>query len=379
MQTEKTYHAAIIGGGLAGLATAIQLADAGYDVILFEKEKYPFHRVCGEYISFESWNFLEELGVPLSDMQLPHITKLLVSSPGGKMIDQSLPFGGFGISRYFLDSLMAKIARRKGVELLEETKVNDVVYHDGFFSVETAAGVYKALACCGGFGKKSNLDVQWKRGFVLHKPNKLNNYIGVKYHITCDFPQDSIALHNFDNGYCGISKVEDNKYCLCYLTVAENLSRCGNSIPEMERRILCQNPHLKKIFSTAKFLLPEPVTIAQISFEKKSLIENHILMAGDAAGMITPLCGNGMSMALHAAKIAFLQMQQFLEGQLTREQMEKQYILQWNAAFAARMKTGRIIQYFFGKPSLTNLFISTMKPFPSLINKLIRKTHGAAY
>ena len=80
MTTAHTYDAAIIGGGLAGLCLSIQLAREGHRVILFEKEKYPFHKVCGEYISFECWNFLEEIGVPLSDWHLPHINNLLVSS-----------------------------------------------------------------------------------------------------------------------------------------------------------------------------------------------------------------------------------------------------------------------------------------------------------
>ncbi len=43
--------AAIIGGGLAGLSLSIQLAKAGFKVVLFEKEKYPYHKVCGEYLS----------------------------------------------------------------------------------------------------------------------------------------------------------------------------------------------------------------------------------------------------------------------------------------------------------------------------------------
>src|SRR5437762_11749601 len=77
------YDTAIIGGGLAGLALAIQLAKENFRVIVFEKEIYPFHRVCGEYISFECWNFLESLGYPLSDMDLPAIKQLPVSSPNG--------------------------------------------------------------------------------------------------------------------------------------------------------------------------------------------------------------------------------------------------------------------------------------------------------
>ena len=106
------YDVAIAGGGLAGLALSIQCAQSGYRTVLFEKEKYPFHKVCGEYISFESWNFLEELGVPLSQMNLPIIRRLLVTAPNGKELEQSLPLGGFGISRYKLDAILAEISRQ---------------------------------------------------------------------------------------------------------------------------------------------------------------------------------------------------------------------------------------------------------------------------
>ena len=56
MELNDQYDVAIIGGGLAGLSSAIELRLAGYDVILFEQEKYPFHKVCGEYVSLESIN-----------------------------------------------------------------------------------------------------------------------------------------------------------------------------------------------------------------------------------------------------------------------------------------------------------------------------------
>src|SRR5919107_6147468 len=76
--------ACIIGGGLAGLSLSIQLAKAGHKVILFEKEKYPFHKVCGEYISMESWNFLKRLGVHLEEFNLPVIKNLTISDAHGK-------------------------------------------------------------------------------------------------------------------------------------------------------------------------------------------------------------------------------------------------------------------------------------------------------
>src|SRR4029078_7876177 len=181
---------------------------------------------------------------------------------------------------------------------------------------------------------------------------KLNNYVGVKYHIQTNFPADTIALHNFQDGYCGISKIEHDKYCLCYLTTASNIQRNNNSIKETEQKVLCTNPHLKKIFEESKFLYDAPLTISQISFDKKSQVEDHSIMIGDAAGMITPLCGNGMSMALHASKIASGLIDQFLQNKISRSLMEKMYIKQWNRQFGRRLKIGRIVQRLFGRSYL---------------------------
>ena len=376
MDEPKKYDACIIGGGLAGLALSIQLAELGYVVALFEKEQYPFHKVCGEYISLESWNFIEELGYPLSDMQLPVITKLMVSAPNGNKLEQDLPLGGFGISRFKLDAGLKEIALANKVTVFENCKVTDVAFINDSFHIQTSNGKFTSRVCCGSFGKRSNLDVKWNREFINQKTNKLNNYIGVKYHIKTNFADHIIALHNFKNGYCGISKIEDDKYCLCYLTNAENLKANNNSIAEMERNVLQQNPHLQNIFTNCKILYDSPVTISQISFDRKTQIENHILLLGDAAGMITPLCGNGMSMALHGSKIAAGFIHSFLSEEISREEMETGYTNQWKLTFGRRLKAGRIIQAMFGKVWVTNFFISIMKKSNALTKALIKQTHG---
>jgi len=379
MSQSPPYDIAIIGGGLAGLALSIQSARAGYKTILFEREIYPFHKVCGEYISHESWNFLEDLGIPLSDMHLPQISRVMISAPNGKYIEHPLPLGGFGISRYTLDALLAGIARREGVQVREDTRVMDVVYRNNRFVVFTNKGEMESMVVAGTFGKRSNLDVKWKRQFTKKRVNKLNHYVGVKYHIRVTHPSDLIALHNFKNGYCGISQIEDNKYCLCYLTTAQNLHRNKNDIRLAEKNILMKNPFLEQLFSTAQFLYEEPVTISRISFNKKTQVENHVLLIGDAAGMITPLCGNGMSMALHGSKLAFEQINDFLKGTINRFDMEQQYTQQWEKHFGRRLITGRILQRFFGNAYLTNFLIALVKPFPKLATYLISLTHGQPF
>jgi flavin-dependent dehydrogenase len=379
MDNESTYDIAIVGGGLAGLSLSIQAAKNGYRVILFEKEKYPFHKVCGEYISLESWDFMEELGLPLSEMNLPVIRKLIVSAPNGKTLEHMLPLGGFGISRFKLDAMLALIAKNLGVEIKEETKIQNIVFENNQYTITGSGFSINALTAAGAFGKRSNIDTQWRRKFVRQKPNKLNNYVGVKYHIEYDFPDDTIALHNFKNGYCGISRIEDGKYCLCYLTTAKNLGASNNDIKKMESDILSKNPFLKSIFTEARYLTESPAVISQISFSEKTQVENHLLMAGDAAGMITPLCGNGMSMAMHASKIAFAIIKRYMEKSITLNEMENEYQQEWNYHFQNRLKTGRVIQRFFGSPVLSNLLISSLKPFPGLVNTIISKTHGQPF
>ena len=379
VRERRHYDVAVIGGGLAGLALSIQSAREGYTTILFEKEKYPFHKVCGEYISFESWNFLEDLGIPLSQMNLPIIRRLLVTAPNGKELEQDLPLGGFGISRYKLDSMLADIARHHGVDIMEETKVNDISFDEKAFSVQFSPFSIHSHVAVGAYGKRSNLDVRWKRRFIARKQNKLNNHIAVKYHVKTSWPDDLIALHNFKDGYCGISKVEDEKFCVCYLTTAKNLEQSGNSIRQLEEQILFRNPHLKKLFTCSELTSESPVTISQISFSKKTQVEHHVLMAGDAAGMITPLCGNGMSMALHGSKIAFGQIHLFLQNKIPRWQMEQDYADNWQKQFGSRLRTGRMIQHFFGSQTLSNLLISSLRPYPQLTRKLIAQTHGQPF
>ncbi len=379
IESNSTYDVAIIGGGLAGLTLAIQSADAGYRTILFEKENYPFHKVCGEYISMESYQFLLQCGVPLKDWNLPLISQLQISDCAGRSYEFSLTLGGFGISRYKLDHALAMIAKQKGVELYAMTKVEDVIFQDDLFHIHTQNNRYTAKFVAGSFGKRSNLDVKWKRNFFLKGKNRLNNYIGVKYHVKYDIDSRLIGLHNFKNGYCGISRIEDDQCCVCYLTTADELSNAGNTIEKLESKILSQNQVLADIFSKAQFLYDKPLTIAQISFDRKRQVENHVLMLGDAAGLITPLCGNGMSMAMHASTLVFHNMKLFLDGVISREQMEKQYTKVWKTQFSKRLAIGRVVQSFFGNPFLTRIFLYAMSKLPKLAHWLIRQTHGTPF
>ena len=375
MEHLPEYDVAIVGGGLAGLAASILLCKSGYSVVLFEKEAYPFHKVCGEYISLESRGFLCSLGLPLDEWDLPQIDTLHLSAPNGTVFRTRLPLGGFGVSRYKLDSELARIAKSLGVHLLENTKV-DSIEEGETFTLCFQRQQTRARLCFAAYGKRSNLDVKWNRPFLQKQDKRLNNFVGVKYHIKTDWPPNVIGLHNFEDGYCGISKIEEDKYCLCYLTRAANLKKNGSSIETMEENILFRNPHLEKILKTSSFEKEFPVTISQISFAPKSKVERGVLMLGDTAGMITPLCGNGMSIALHTAKMAAQFGNAFLQQRIPKAALEHRYTLQWQRRFATRLQAGRVLQTFFGSNRMSNLFVGVFQKMPFLARPVIRLTHG---
>ena len=374
----KQYDISIIGGGLAGLTLAIQMADAGYSCVLFEKNKYPFHKVCGEYISKESWGFIERLGLDLGSMSLPQIHRLQVSSPAGKLLKHRLDLGGFGISRHLLDSKLAEIAKAKGIVVFDDCRVNDIAFSEEKFRIETTQGTFGSVICAGAWGKKSNLDTKLNRGFTKEKRSD-KNYIGIKYHVRIDFPPDLIELHNFENGYCGISKIEENNYCLCYLSDSENLKRYKGDVKKMEQEVLMKNPFLKKYFNEAQFLFEEPLAISNIKIGYKNAVEDHILMIGDTAGNIAPLSGNGMSMAMRSSFHLNKLLAGYFNKKITRRELEHQYEHFWRSHFKKRVQFSGFLQKLLKNERMTNFAISFLKLFPFLRKAVVRSTHGNSF
>jgi flavin-dependent dehydrogenase len=366
----------IVGGGLAGLFNALMLNRAGLQVTLIEKKTYPFHRVCGEYISNEVLPFLAQLGIDVQALGASSIKRLQVTATSGAIFSQNLDLGGFGISRYTLDNYLYQKCMAEGVKFMLDTRVDDIRFVNNAFEVVVAHDKLTAPLVIGAFGKRSNLDSKLKRAFFFrHSP-----YVGIKMHARLDFPDDMIQLNSFKNGYCGVSKVEDNRYCICSLAHRNDLRREG-SLEALQYNIINQNPYQKEIFQQAELLWDKPEVINEISFEKKQPVENHIFMSGDTAGMIAPLCGNGMTMAIHSAKIlSEIIIRHYQPGRpfnvQHRNQLEQMYRQAWNAQFARRLLRGRQLQHLFGSNRLMHMAIQTLNRVPVIANWLVKQTHG---
>lgn len=367
-----TSDIVIVGGGLAGLTSAIHLSRAGLQVTVIERNAYPKHKVCGEYISNEVLPYLQHLNADPITLGAKRIERFLLSTTRGKISEAQLPLGGFSISRYTLDHFLARKAIENGCTIIEDS-VADIHYADDRFRVVLKEGQeWETGIAIGAFGKRSNMDVKLKRPFIRNR----SPFVAVKTHMKGDFPEDLVALHNFEGGYCGVSQVENGNLNVCYIANYEHFKRYRNT-EAFQQEVLYKNPHLRSIFENSVPVFEQPLSISQISFSNKSTVEGHVLMCGDAAGMIHPLCGNGMAMAIRSAKI----LSELIIGHqqkrvLSRKQLEEEYDQQWNKEFKKRITTGRILQNFFGKDNLSRVMMYGVTHIPGVLPAIIKQTHG---
>lgn len=323
----------------------------------------------------ESWGFLTRLGIPLATLDLPQIDEVHITAPGGATLTRPLKLGGFGISRYHLEELLCERVRQAGALLRDGVSVQTVQKEGDAFAVGLATGeTVHARLVCGAWGRLANLDRQLERSF-LQTPAP---WVGVKYHVPAAVvPAHRVELHNFRGGYCGTSRIEGERACLCYLTRAERLREAGG-IEALEQEIMRENAALVPLLSAPR-LWDKPLTVSQVRFAAKSPVVAHILLLGDAAGAIAPLCGNGMSLSLRASALLGILVPRYMRGELTRSALEEAYAQQWRQGMGERIRMGAGLQRLFGKPRLTAWALQTLSRWPRLADAVVSRTHGQPF
>ena len=370
------YDVTIVGGGLGGLIASILLSEKGLNVLLLEKKQYPFHRVCGEYISNEVIPFLESHDIYPSELDPVAIDKLLISSVSGSFFKTQLDLGGFGLSRYAFDNWLATKARSLGVTLMEKTTVSSIDKNNHWTVSTTSGEQYHSNLVISAHGKRAKLDQQLKRNLLQSR----SPYVGVKYHITSNLDNHTIALHNFVGGYCGVSRIESNKFNICYLAHRDQIKKYKH-LPEFEHQVVLRNPHLREIWDNSEFLFDKPEVINEITFRAKEPVLNGIIMIGDSAGMITPLAGNGMAMAIRSAALASKAiLDHYHPDGINEDQITSQYQNIWRKHYQFHLAKGRVIQKALFSSSLSSSFaVFIGRFFKNITNSIIEQTHGEPF
>ncbi|SMP21364.1 Dehydrogenase (flavoprotein) [Muriicola jejuensis] len=365
------YDVICIGGGLAGLTASIHLRKEGHSVLVLEKESYPHHKVCGEYLSKEVLPYLSSLDIDLpSEVE---IDTLEFSTPKDHTLKIELPLGAIGISRFTLDHTLYLRAFSAGVEFSFCT-VTSVDFDKDLFTVGTHTGeLYSAPYVLGAYGKRSGIDRYLARPFMDAK----SPWLAVKAHYHYPgFPPNLVGLHSFEGGYAGLSMTESKAVNFCYLVSYDRFQKIRD-IDQFNNSIVAKNPRLAQFLQESQILFDRPLTIAQVSFASKKPVEGHIIMCGDTAGLIHPLCGNGMAMAIHSAKIASELLNRQLRAEKPdRKRLEKDYSRLWNKTFGQRIRAGQYLQRLLLSSAATGILFNIASRSPGTLKRIISRTHG---
>lgn len=289
----STYDLAIIGGGPAGCAAAITAARAGLGTILFERGHYPRHKVCGEFISFESHQLLEDLlGRDSHLLQTsPTISRARMFSERS-FVEFELPSHAWSITRHDLDFALWNAAVASNVDCQQSATVESICQTDREFKLVWSGhscppATITARSVINAAGRWSN----------LHRPTEVSTprWIGIKAHFSGEQAPASTDIYFFQGGYCGVQPIANgqvNASAMVRSDVATSIEQVFAAHPDLWRRSRNWDT-TTDVITTSPLIHAAPVPVT-----------NGVLNAGDAAGFIDPFLGDGISLALRTGVLA---------------------------------------------------------------------------
>lgn len=374
------HEIAIIGGGPSGSTAAVYLANFGFDVCLIEKKIFPREILCGEFLSREVVKNLKELNLFNNFLNLnPNPMSSFAMFYDKKEISTQLDFQAYGLKRSAFDNLLLMNAKAKGVKVYQPYEVSEIIKENNNYKLSLKSSVNSSQMInsryvIAAYGKRNHLDAKLNRKFISYK----SNLDGIKYHVNKKFLRnvndDQIQIFTANGIYCGVNSVSNEEATFCFLedragissTPAQSLERLANS-----------NSSFKSLFSLGienVFLSNRVYGSGDIFFGRRNKVENGIFMIGDAAQVIAPLAGDGISMAMDSAKLLANLFNDKKQKNISDADLYEMYNRKWQKCFERRLKTALFIQKVLFNKVGRRISLSSLQYFPQALNYFIKNT-----
>jgi flavin-dependent dehydrogenase len=368
---------AIAGGGPAGSFAALLLARAGARVRVFERARFPRPKLCGDTLNPGALAVL----APHVDMatlieQSDPIEGMLLTGPGGVQVAGRYGAGisGRAISRAALDHWLLAHAIDAGAIVEEGAIVKDATMANGRVAGLALAGVggtrvgHPARLVIAADGRRSAVAVA--RG-LIHQPWWPRRWAIGAYFTDVDGMTTLGEMHVRGGHYFGVAPLPGSATNACIVVPHEEGSPAISEPGEWLRRALLDDPQLGPRFSRAR-RVTDPIVLGPMAVDAAAAGEPGLLLAGDAAGFIDPMTGDGLRFALAGAKLAALTAIDALTGETPLDRAHHELAAKRQALFAAKWRFNRALRSLVTVPAGVRGAAAAARVVPSWFRGIIR-------
>lgn len=348
---------AIVGGGPAGSTAASLLARRGLSVALIDRDEFPRDKLCGEFVSYDALPILDRLGLTtaIDAAGAPSITHCRIV--GSKRTREfAFPHAARGVSRMLLDDLLFRTAQTTGAQTFPGWTATNLDARHVTIERHGEQRTINSRIVMGAWGRWGRFDTQLDRAFVRDRSHR--NF-GFKRHYRGTSDSSIIELYSFQQGYLGVSGVEGGITNICGLVHTSRLAGHKGRWDSFVSEIRSEERQLETMYSRyepaqEQFLSSEPVI-----FRARSPVEHGVVMIGDASGVIDPLTGNGMAMAIQSALVAAPHIVNMLTA-ADRTPFENAYRAEHAGLFGRRIRWSRRAAAILARPRLLDAALAAL-------------------
>ena len=379
------YHCdvIIIGGGPAGSMAALYLSKYGFNTCIIEKKKFPREVICGEFLSGEVSKTLKELNLFESFLTLNpvKISTFKFINEKGTEISSEFDFPAYALKRSLFDHFLLKRAANSGVKVYQPAEAKIIKRDGNKFLIQIKISndqeiIINSDYVIAAYGKQNILDKKLNRSFVGSETELKAIKFYIPNNCISNFPADEIRIYTGEGIYCGLNRVSDQETTLSFIEKRINGEQSSRN---RILNLINTNSNFGKLFGKDFDKLIYKLHIygtGNIFFGKKTIVENGIFMIGDAAGVIAPLTGDGVGMAIQSAKLISSLLSEQKKMKYTRKELENIYLSEWDKLFLNRIRIAIFIQKIIITKIMNSFSFTLVKSFPFVIPKLMHATRG---